>query len=97
MIDIEKIYCISKDIVSRKIEDEFIIVPLISGIGNLDSDMYSLNQTGTILFERLDGKTTVDTIIHNLSRQFDASYDEIKTDVVELLNELVKKGIVVES
>lgn len=96
-MDVKKKYSISNEVVSRKIEDNIIIVPLQSGVGDLDSEMYSLNHTASAVWERLDGKTSIDTIIIELSQHFDASYNEIKTDVIILVREFMSKGFLKEA
>jgi hypothetical protein len=42
----ESILIRSDDIVSRDIEGELIIVPITSGIGDLEDELYTLNETG---------------------------------------------------
>ena len=38
--------CPSEDVVAREIEGEFIIVPLAAGIGDMEDELYSLNESG---------------------------------------------------
>ena len=45
----------SEDVVARIIEGELIIVPLVSGIGDMDDELYSMNGTGRAIWSRLDG------------------------------------------
>jgi len=94
MIDIYSIYCVSEDLVARNIEGELVIVPLSSGIGDLTSEMYSLNTTGVAIWEKLDGKKDLKNIITQIADEYDTSWDEIKDDVVILITDLVKKGLV---
>ena len=51
-INIDKIYIPSEDVVARLIEGELIIVPLVAGIGDMDDELFTLNETG-----RAIGKT----------------------------------------
>ena len=43
---LERIYAKSQHLVEREIEGEIIIVPLTSGIGDLEDELFSLNQVG---------------------------------------------------
>jgi hypothetical protein len=45
-IELSKIYEPSEDIVARVIEGELIIVPLVAGIGDLEDELFTLNETG---------------------------------------------------
>lgn len=96
IINCQSYYYISKDVITRKIEGELVIVPMISGVGNLDSEMYSLNETGSAVWEKLDGKTNLDDIIHDLAKEFNTSYDQIKSDVLELMEGFKKMGLLIE-
>ena len=44
--DLEKIYSPSEDIVAREIEGELIIVPLVAGIGDMEDELFTMNDTG---------------------------------------------------
>ena len=49
----------SEDIVAREIEGEIIIVPLVAGIGDADDELYTLNETGQAIWQKLDGQRTL--------------------------------------
>ncbi len=89
-------YKISDQVVARKIEEELVIVPLNDGIGDLDAEMFSLNTTGTVIWEKLDGTKSLDTIIFETAQGFDASEDQIKKDVIELVEQLLKANFLIE-
>ncbi len=86
----------SQDIVARKIEGEIVIVPLASGIGDLEDELYTLNETGRVIWERLDGKRTLKEIAAELASEFDAPLEEIERDVAGLVDELIKRKMLVE-
>ncbi len=96
MVDINKCYRISENVVAREIEGELIIVPLRNGVGNLDAEMFALNATGVDIWNKLDGKRTLDHIINLLSGKYDMPYDQIRGDILELFETLLEKGLVVE-
>ena len=96
IIDCQSYYSVSKEVIARKIEGELVIVPMISGVGNLDSEMYALNETGVAIWEKLDGKTILDDVIHELAKEFNTSYDQIKNDVLDILKELITRELVFE-
>jgi hypothetical protein len=55
-IDLGKVYRPSEDVVVREIEGEVVIVPLTSGIGDLEDELFTLNETGRAIWSRIDGR-----------------------------------------
>lgn len=90
-------YRISSDIIAREIEGELVIVPLKSGVGDLDAELYTLNPTGIRVWNMLDGTYRLDEVVEALSSEYDASYAEVKDDIVALIENLVERGLVVEA
>ena len=84
----------SEDVVSRKIEGETIIIPLVAGIGDLEDDLYTFNETGQAIWEKLDGKKNLKTIIEELSDEFNAPIDEVREDVFGIIQELDRRKII---
>ena len=94
-IDLGAVYLPSEAIVAREIEGEVIIVPLTSGLADMEDDLYTLNETGKAIWKLLDGRAKVKDIVENLSREYDADSSKIEEDVIGLLSELLKRKIVV--
>jgi coenzyme PQQ biosynthesis protein PqqD len=90
----EDIYAPSDEIVARNIESELIIVPLTAGIGDMEDELFTLNESGKAIWEKLDGNKSVDDIVSELSEQYEAEPGEIEKDVTGLLEELLKRKII---
>ncbi len=88
------IYDPSDDVVVREIEGELIIVPLASGIGDMEDDLFSLNETGRAIWDKLDGVKTVEDVITELTGEFDAPKSEIEKDVTGFLTELMRRKMI---
>jgi hypothetical protein len=93
-VQMHGVYAPSGDIVAREIEGELIIVPLAAGIGDMEDELFSLNETGRAIWSRLDGVRDAAAIAQELALEYDAPFDEIAQDVCGLLAELLKRGIV---
>lgn len=88
------IICVpSENIVAREIEGELIIVPLVSGIGDADDELYTLNPSGQAIWQKLDGRRSLKEIAAELANEFEAPLAELENDVLGLANELVQRGI----
>ena len=94
-VSLEKIYVPSEDIVAREIEGEIIIVPLVSGIGDMEDELYTLNETGQAIWKLLDGKKNLKVVAVELTEEFEG--EEIVRDVLGFVTELVSKRILVEA
>jgi hypothetical protein len=89
----EVVYAPSDAIVAREIEGEIVIVPLTAGVGDLEDELYSLNETGKDVWRLLDGRT-LDEVVEALTADYDASREEIDRDVHGLLEELLRRDII---
>ena len=87
------VYTPSDAVVAREIEGEIVIVPLTAGVGDLEDELYSLNETGRDVWRLLDGRT-VDEVVEALTADYDASREEIDRDVRGLLEELLRRDII---
>lgn len=95
-VNADGVYAPSDDVVAREIEGELIIVPLVAGIGDMEDELYTLNESGKAIWRRLDGKTELSRIIAALSEEYEAPPGEIERDVLGLVEELVRRRMLVE-
>jgi len=91
------IYMPSEDVVFREIEGELLIVPLVAGIGDMEDELFTLNEIGKIIWDRLDGQKNLGDIVAEISLEFEAPAKEIEEDVTGFVHELVRRGILVEA
>ena len=92
---LSKIYAPSEDVVAREIEGEIIIVPLVSRIGGIEDELFSMNETGKAIWDKLDGKRSLKKVIEDLSDEFEAPAGEIEKDVIGIVEELLKRRMLV--
>ncbi len=95
-VSLNSSYIPSQDVVARDIMDELIIVPLASGIGDMEDDIYTLKETGREIWEMLDGRKLSD-VADALKAEYEAPPGKIEEDVVGLVGELFKRKIVVQT
>ena len=85
----------SEDVVAREIEGDVIIVPLVSGIGDQDDELYTLNPTGQAIWQKLDGQRTLKDVAALLMSEFNAPLAELENDVLGFASEMVRRKILV--
>lgn len=93
-ISLDACYRQSDDVVVREIEGEIIIVPLVAGIGDTDDALFTLNETGKTILQRLDGVHTLREVVAELIDEYDAPEDTIVQDVLGLVAALSEMHIV---
>jgi hypothetical protein len=81
---LEKVYKKSDSIVSRKIGDEFVLVPIRQNVGDLEN-IYTLNETAARIWELIDGKTQTSEIKEKIVEEFDVKPEEAEKDLIEHL------------
>ena len=59
-------YAPSEDVVARDVHGEFIIIPITSGVGDED-EIFTMNETGRAIWDKLDGKRALKDVIENLT------------------------------
>ena len=82
------------EVVSREIEGELVVVPLVSGVGDLEDELYTFNESGRAIWDKLDGVHTVDDIIHEFAAVYDVSEARLTEDVLGLLGELARRQMI---
>jgi len=85
----------SEDVVAREIEGDMIIVPLVSGIGDADDELYTLNESGKAIWQKLDGQKTLSVVAKELIDVFSSDESEIEKDVLGFASEMVNRGMLI--
>ena len=89
----ERCYTRSPDIVSRKIADKVILVPIRHNVGDLES-IYTLNEVAARIWELIDGKIRTSQIKEKIVEEFEVSPQEAEKDISDLLKKLEKLKVI---
>jgi len=95
-IDLGRTYAPSDDVVVREIEGEIVIVPLTSGIGDLEDECFTFDEWGRAVWAKLDGSRPLGKVVQELLDDYDAPEELLRKDVVGLLQELYERRMIVE-
>jgi hypothetical protein len=94
-VHLDAAYAPSDDVVARELEGEIVIIPLVSDIGDIEDELYTLNETGQAIWRRLDGRTPLRAVAAELASQFAAAAGDVERDVLGLVRELAARRMVV--
>jgi len=61
-----------------------------------DGSYYALNEVGNRIWELCDGTLGMSEIVGMLAKEYDAPVEVIETDILEVLDELRSKNLIVE-
>ena len=72
-IALEDVYTPSGDVVAREIEGEIIIVPLVAGSGDMEDELFTLNDTGKAIWDQLDGQRSLSRVVAAIETEFEGA------------------------
>lgn len=94
-ISLDDAYRPAEDVVARLIEGELILVPIAAGVGDAEDALFTLNETGKAIWEKLDGIRSLRQVAAELTREFEATTAVIEADVLGLVRELASRRMLV--
>lgn len=89
MNPLETVYTRNERVVSRKIVDELILVPIRQSVAEMET-LYTLNEVGARVYELIDGKRPVGHIVDAIVTEFQVSRETAENDVSEFISQLLE-------
>ena len=86
----------SEEVASRKIADEVLLVPIRTS-SKQKLGVYSLNETASWLWERMDGTRSFDQLVEAMTGRFEVDSEQARRDVEVLCQDLLSFGAIVEA
>jgi hypothetical protein len=82
-----------KDLVTRRIAGETIVVPVRSGVGDLTS-IFTLNETGSFVWELIEKGVRFGQIAEALSGEYEVPMKDAEMDLATFLESLREAGLI---
>lgn len=95
MDNLAKVFQKDPSIVSRRIADEVILVPIRRKLGEVDC-LYTLNEVGARIWEFIDGKQSLTGVRDALVEEFAVGEQEAQADILMLIGQLHEIGAIQE-
>ena len=83
----------NRDVVSRQIEGELIIVPIRHGVGDLNS-LYTLNPVGSVLWNFMMEGHTLPEMVQRICDEFDVTTAQAQSDIHNFLDSLLEEKLI---
>jgi methyltransferase-like protein len=87
MAGLKSILSQSTTVVTRKTENEYVLVPITNNIADMNS-VYTLNETGAFIWEQIDGKRNIEDIINELTGEYDIDFKNAESDVFTFIENM---------
>lgn len=90
-----KVFIRNRDVVSRKIAGEFILIPVKGKIADMEN-IFALTAVAEYIWDMLDGGKSLNEILNNVVDRFDVEREQAESDIQEFITELMKAGLISE-
>lgn len=87
------VYRKKDDLLTRRIAGETIVVPIRGKLADMQS-IYAMNPVAEFVWERLDGRRSLDEISDEVVNHFSVSREQAGSDVREFVSELAAAGLI---
>ena len=81
---LDKVFQKKSNLVARRIGEEYILVPVINNIAEMNK-VYTLNEVGAFIWDQIDGVKTVREIIVSLTSSFEVEPDKALEDLTDFI------------
>lgn len=88
------VYSKAPKIVCRRIDDEYVLVPIRKVVRD-DDCLYTLNEVGSLIWENLDGKKALSRIAREISDKTGHPLAEVEKDAREFMADLEAEKLAV--
>jgi hypothetical protein len=93
MPHLNSVYSHSPSIVTRKTGTEYVLVPITDNIADMNS-VYTLNETGAFIWEKIDGKRDLEEIIAAVINEYEIDRQSAECDVFSFIENMSKYLII---
>ena len=88
-MELDAVFARNEQVVSRKIVDELILVPMRKDVADMET-LYTLNEVGARVYELIDGTRPVREIVNVVLNEFDVTEKQAESDVREFIEQLLE-------
>ncbi|MBK7710517.1 MAG: PqqD family protein [Bacteroidales bacterium] len=95
MTGLKTILSHSKSIVTTKTGNEYVLVPVANNIADMNS-VYTLNETGAFIWEHINGESSVEDIINEMTKEYEVDFATASNDLFSFIEEMKNYLIISE-
>jgi len=95
-MQLDGVYRHADNIVTRKVMDETLLVPVSSEIASMEN-LYTLNETAALVWNAFDGRMPLSEIACQVEQSYDAPLSDINADLLEVVRGLADIGLIIRA
>ncbi len=95
MHTLERLFQKDSSIVSRRIADEVILVPISQKLGEVNC-IYTLNEAAAHIWQLIDGKRSLKSLRDSMVEAFQVQESKAQEDLIMLIEQLKEVGAIQE-
>ena len=92
-MDIDNILKRREDIVFRKIEDSYVLIPMTASAEEVEY-LFNLNEIGSAIWEKIDGCKSIQDILNELFSEYEGDRKTIEAEAIEFINDLKEAKLI---
>lgn len=89
-----EVYAKTTGFVEKQVGDETILVPISNQVAQM-SEVFTLNELGSFIWQHIDGVKNVQDIINEVLKNYDSTEQIVINDVLEFVKRALNKGLIV--
>jgi hypothetical protein len=89
----DQVFVRSQSVVSRRVAEETLIVPIRGKVGDLAS-IYSFNETGSLIWQMLEIPKSLVELIEVVEAEYPVEHEQAERDATQFLNDMLAVGLV---
>lgn len=86
-MDLNKKFQQANEVVVRKVDDEYLIVPLAQNVADMDS-IITMNEIGSFIWDKVNGTNTGQDILHLILNEFEIDEETAKKDLIDFFENM---------
>lgn len=96
MINNNVILSKSPNIVSKVIDNDYLLIPVVEDTMDMNN-IYGITEVGAFIWDNIDSKNTINDIIKKVIKEYDITKEIASADVTEFLNECLLNNILTQA
>jgi hypothetical protein len=92
-MNLMSVYEKKEDIVTRRIADETLLVPIRSQLADMQR-IFALNPVAEYIWQHLDGKKNLENILEGITTTFQVERSRAEADMQEFISQLLGAGLI---
>lgn len=89
------VYAKTPGFVEKQIGEDTILVPISNQVAQM-SEVFTLNELGTFIWQRIDGNKNIQAIVDDVLNNYDATEQIVISDVSDFVTAALNKGVIVQ-